>query len=193
MILPDFSRTEDRATPFPHFRVAGLLSEECGLALLDWLDASAPWNLRIAEFYEQHEFSLLQCDLPAELTHLASAAFVAQIAHELSERLRCGSLELVEVAVHRLVQGQTIRIHNDFIGPTETHRLVVQINRGWSVENGGLLMIFKSDDPESVTDVLLPTHRSAFGFEISDRSHHAVSTINHGSRDSLVYTFRKAT
>jgi hypothetical protein len=53
-------------------------------------------------------------------------------------------------------------------------------------------MLFASDEPESVTDIMLPEHRSAFGFEISPRSRHAVSTVYSGYRDTLVYTFRTA-
>ena len=192
MTRPDFTRVESRDSPFPHFRVSELLPEATGDALLDWLDADAPWKLQVTDFYEQHEFSMFDCAAPSAVAHLVSDAFVADLVRELSERLDAPPLELVEVAVHRLVAGQTIRIHNDHIGEEETHRLIVQLNRGWTVEQGGLFMIVEADDPESVADVLLPVHRSAFGFEISERSHHAVSTIHSGSRDTLVYTFRHA-
>jgi len=192
MSRPDFSRAETHAVPFPHFRVADMLSASTADALLTWLDGDAPWKLRVANFYEQHEFSMLACKLPTEVAHVVSDGFVAEVGRELSSRLDAPPLELVDVAVHRLVEGQTIRIHNDHIGDDETHRLVVQLNRGWSVDQGGLFMIFERDDPASVADVMLPVHRSAFGFEISNRSHHAVSTIHGGSRDTLVYTFRKA-
>jgi Rps23 Pro-64 3,4-dihydroxylase Tpa1-like proline 4-hydroxylase len=188
----NFAQTEHRGAPFPHFRVADLLSASDAEAMLDWLDADAPWRLRVATFYEQHEFSMLACEAPPAIAHLVSARTVAAIADELSGRLGAPTLELVDINVHRLVAGQTIRIHNDHIEDAESHRLIVHFNRGWSAEQGGLLMLFAADDPGSVTDVLLPAHRSAFGFEISERSHHAVSTIHAGQRDSLVYTFRKA-
>ncbi|WP_165191638.1 cyclophane-containing peptide 2OG-Fe(II) oxygenase YhhC [Caulobacter soli] len=191
-MTPDFTNAETRDTPFPHFRVADLLSEATADAMLDWLDADAPWKLRIASFYEQHEFSILACSAPGAIAQLVSAPVIARIGEELSARLRAPKLQLVDVCAHRLVAGQTIRVHNDYIGEAESHRLVVQLNRGWSVEQGGLLMLFCEDDPASVTDVLLPAHRSAFGFEISERSHHAVSTIHAGQRDTLVYTYRKA-
>jgi Rps23 Pro-64 3,4-dihydroxylase Tpa1-like proline 4-hydroxylase len=192
MIRPDFSQTQNHLSPFPHIRVPSLLPEQTAEALLTWLDADAPWKLCVTDFYEQHEFSMLQCSAPPEIAEVVSDAFVDKIARELSERLGAPQLALVDVAVHRLIEGQTIRIHNDHIGDEETHRLVVQLNRGWSIEQGGLFMIFERDAPESVADVMLPVHRSAFGFEISARSHHAVSTIHSGSRDTLVYTFRNA-
>ncbi|MFT8783585.1 cyclophane-containing peptide 2OG-Fe(II) oxygenase YhhC [Acetobacter syzygii] len=193
MTRPDFSKVDGRSEPFPHFRVPELLSDATAKVLLDWLDEGAPWTLRIADFYEQHEFSMLHCKLPAEVEHMVSEAFIADVGRELSERLRAPHLELVDIAAHRLVEGQTIRIHNDQISDDETHRLVVQLNRGWSIEQGGLFMVFERDEPDSVIDVMLPVHRSAFGFEISERSYHAVSTVYSGSRYSLVYTFRRAT
>lgn len=192
MSLADFSGTQDRAAPFPHFLVPELLSERTADALLDWFDSGAPWTLKIADFYEQHEFSLIDAVLPDNLSHFASGDFVSAVGGELSARLKAPALTLVDICAHRLLQGQTIRIHNDDIGEGETHRLVVQLNRGWAVEQGGLLMMFSGNDPESVTDVLMPAHRSAFGFEISARSFHAVSTVHAGSRDTLVYTFRRA-
>ena len=188
----NFAEVEDHAEPFPHFRVSNVLSRPVAETMLDWLDTSAPWKLRIAEFYEQHEFSMLDCAPPPELAGLASGQVVDAVASEFALRLQAPKLELVNIDLHRLVAGQTIRIHNDFLGAAESHRLVVQLNRGWSAEQGGLLMLFANDAPEGVTDVMLPVHGSAFGFEISERSHHAVSTIHAGQRDTLVYTFRKA-
>lgn len=192
MNRPDFGGLTSHASPFPHFRVPALIDGEQADSILDWLDADAPWSLRIAPFYEQHEFSLVGRDLPPAAAELVSPGFTAEVGRHLAHWLGAGELALVDVCAHRLEAGQTIRIHNDHIGAEETHRLVLQLNRGWTVEQGGLLMLFERDDPASVTDVMLPTHRGAFGFEISDRSHHAVSTIHAGRRDSLVFTYRKS-
>ena len=53
-----------------------------------------------------------------------------------------------------------------------------------------MLMLF-GPSPENLAAIFEPTHRSAFGFEISERSFHAVSTIRDGERFTLVYTFRE--
>jgi Rps23 Pro-64 3,4-dihydroxylase Tpa1-like proline 4-hydroxylase len=103
-----------------------------------------------------------------------------------------GELVLVDVSAHKLTSGQTIRIHNDWIGGEETHRLLIQLNDGWSIENGGLLMLFGSRAPEDVRSITEPAHGSGFAFEISERSFHAVSTIKAGQRFTLVYTFRES-
>ena len=183
---PDFF---DRV-PFAHCGWDRLLSEVDADRVLDWLE-KAPWRLRIEDFYEQHEFSLLMVRPPPELGALASAATIADLANCLRRAFRIDRpLAPVDVAAHRLTAGQTIRVHNDFLGSEETHRLLVQFNRGWAVENGGLLMTFASERAEDVADAFVPMHGSAFAFEISPQSFHAVSTIRGGERFTLVYTFR---
>ena len=100
-------------------------------------------------------------------------------------------LEIVGVVAHKLVAGQHIGIHNDFIGAEETHRLVLQFNPHWIEENGGYLILFNSGKVEDVSKIILPLTNTAFGFEISEASYHAVSKIMGPPRYSIVYTFRK--
>jgi hypothetical protein len=37
------------------------------------------------------------------------------------------------MSAHKLTAGQTIRIHNDWIRGEETHRVLIQVNDGWSM------------------------------------------------------------
>ena len=52
-------------------------------------------------------------------------------------------------------------------------------------------MLFADERPESVREVIVPMHASGFAFEISPRSHHAVSSIRDGERLTIVYMFRR--
>ena len=81
-----------------------------------------------------------------------------------------------------VAHGQTIKIHNDYLGAEESHRLLIQLNEGWEASQGGLLMLFGAAEPESLQGVLLPVHGSGFAFEISPKSFHAVSSIVGGER-----------
>ena len=151
----------------------------------------APWTLRVEHFYEQYEFSLLCVELPFRIRCLTHPSFIQALRSYLQESIGAPEkLELADVNAHKLVPGQTIRVHNDFIGGEETHRVLVQLNEGWSLDKGGLLMLFGSDRPEDVSAAIMPAHASGFAFEISPRSFHAVSTIKSGERFTLVYTFR---
>lgn len=187
LAAPDFADHK----PFPHFSWDALIRPVDADAFLDWLERSAPWRLRVENFYEQHEFSLLDTPPPTDLIGLVATETLALIAVELARLFELGRrLVLVDVSAHRLTAGQTIRVHNDYLGQEETHRLLIQFNRGWTVDNGGLLMLFGSDNAEDVRDALLPVHGSGFAFAISPESFHAVSTIRSGERYTLVYTFR---
>jgi Rps23 Pro-64 3,4-dihydroxylase Tpa1-like proline 4-hydroxylase len=193
MMLPTFDQAQAASEPFPHIRVPGILTRESADRVLLWLQTRAPWVLRIESFYEQHEFSLLAFDLDPEVRDLVSTDFVDKVRCELQARFSIGDdLVLVDVGAHRLTVGQTIRIHNDYLADQETHRLLIQLNDGWNVERGGLLMLFADDTPESVRSVVMPNHASGFAFEISPISYHAVSSIKDGERYTLVYTFRRS-
>ena len=97
--------------------------------------------------------------------------------------------KLVEVTAHKLVPDQTIRVHNDYIVGGESHRLLLQLNRGWEPSNGGYLMFFGGPEPETVSEVIEPINGSVQAFSISPRSYHAVSTVHRGERFTVVYSF----
>jgi Rps23 Pro-64 3,4-dihydroxylase Tpa1-like proline 4-hydroxylase len=192
--MPAFSGATRSVVPFPHLRVGEILRRDDANCVLAWLQEAAPWKLTVAEFYEQYECSLLHSNLASGVEGLIEAEFVetARVGLERSFGID-GRLELVEVTAHKLTQGQTIRIHNDYLDSRESHRLLIQLNAGWNASQGGLLMLFGSDTPETLQSILLPTHGSGFAFEISAKSFHAVSSIKSGERYTLVYTFRRET
>ncbi|MFC4595609.1 cyclophane-containing peptide 2OG-Fe(II) oxygenase YhhC [Sphingobium tyrosinilyticum] len=190
-MTPHFEDAIAAVAPFPHASIPAILSPDEAAAALSWLTFEAPWSLRTESFYEQYEFSLLDVEIPRELRDLIAPGFIDALRTFLQDRVGAPDrLDLVNASAHKLIPGQTIRLHNDFIGEEETHRVLIQLNDGWSAENGGILMLFNSHRPEDVASAYLPVHASGFAFEISPRSFHAVSTIRSGERFTLVYTFR---
>lgn len=180
-----------RREPFPHAVTPSFFQPELAEAALAWLETSAPWNLHVEDFYEQHECSLMSMELPDELRPLVSPGAIQGYADTMLAPIGAGAVELVEATAHRLAGGQSIRIHNDYIEGAETHRLIVQLNREWKDENGGFLMMFSSEDARDVARVLRPLHGSAVAFEISPRSFHAVSPTVNGERYTLVFSYRR--
>jgi 2OG-Fe(II) oxygenase superfamily len=183
---------ELRAEPFLHTTASSAVPADLCALTLDWMEAEAPWMLRIADFYSQWEMHLATEILPISLRAWREPAFIAQLSNLLLAPLTPTGLRLIEVTAHKLVPGQTIRVHNDYREDGETHRLLVQLNRGWRDEQGGLLMLFSSVASDDVRRVIRPLHRSAMAFPISSSSFHAVSTIHAGERYTLVYSFRGA-
>jgi hypothetical protein len=175
--------------PFRHFVLGRCLDPKCASVLLDWFEADAPWRLVETDFYEQYEFSLFDADPPGLGEALIEPAGLTEIRWRMASLFGVEFEDRVSVVAHKLSRGQRIAIHNDYLAGEETHRLVIQLNRGLRDEDGGFFMLFNSSDPEDIHRVLRPVNLSGLGFEISARSFHAVSRMHIHERYTLVYSF----
>lgn len=176
-------------TPFKFFLARQAFTAELSAVFLEWLESKAPWQLVEASFYEQYEFSLLDVTLPNELRDAFSSTSISYLNNLVATAFDVRLDERFDATAHKLVPGQRIRIHNDYVPGRETHRVLIQLNRGWVDDNGGILMFFNSPNPVDVAHVFRPTHNSCVAFEISPLSLHAVSTIHSGHRFTLVFSF----
>ena len=183
------SSVETFSEPFPYLVFPKGLDLDVSCQILTWFESDAPWQLVETDFYEQFEFNLLDIQLPPELTFLRAPDFLTRMKSRMAELFGTVLSDRIKVAAHRLASGQRIRLHNDFIAHAETHRLLIQLNRSWKDENGGLLLFFNSNDPSDIHKVFRPVHNSAVGFAITPESYHAVSTLHAGERFTLVYSF----
>ena len=174
--------------PFPYFIATAVIDQELVSSLLSWFEVEANWKLVEAEFYEQHELQWDEGQLQTSLSFLTSQAFLDTVRAEAESLFRRPFFDRVEWAVHKLVPGQRIRIHNDLLTTGETHRMILHINRGWSFSQGGFLMLFNSPNPADVHRVLMPVNGSLVGFEISETSSHAVSLVFEGERFAIVFS-----
>jgi Rps23 Pro-64 3,4-dihydroxylase Tpa1-like proline 4-hydroxylase len=175
--------------PFHYIVSPEAIDQDAARTLLMWLESKAPWKLIETDFYDQFEFSLLKALLPPDISFLREQTFLTAIKQRVAELFWVDLRHRVDITAHKLVPGQRIRIHNDFIPGAETHRLMMQFNRAWQDDNGGLLLFFNSADPADIHKIFRPVHNSAVGFAISADSYHAVSTIHAGERFTLVYSF----
>jgi Rps23 Pro-64 3,4-dihydroxylase Tpa1-like proline 4-hydroxylase len=189
MSLFDFSAAVSRSQPFTCFTVAPVVSLDLERELLAWFESDAPWKLTVMDFYEQYEFDFRDVDLPSNLRSVFSEDTICELRHRVATLLGTPLKSEIEITAHKLNRSQRIRIHNDARPDGETHRFLVQLNRGWSEANGGLLMLFRGPQVETIEDVIPPTSRSGFGFEISSASYHAVSQVYAGDRYTLVFSF----
>ena len=188
LMFPELAAVEYDTLPFDHF-VANGTDPSAYLAWVDWLEKDAPWILTTTDFYEQYEISLLHVPLPPIVRPLACQQTRTRLRKRMANLFGHPLSDRVDVTAHRLLPSQTIRIHNDFLTDGESHRLLLQLNRGWQRESGGYLMLFSGPDPETVAKVVEPKHGSVQAFAISPRSYHAVSTVHRGERYTIVYSF----
>lgn len=175
--------------PFPYSICSQIFSNELSEEILSWLENDAIWKLVETDFYEQYEFSFFDINLPKQLEFLTSNEHLSHIKSIIEILFSVKLTNRIDLTAHKLISGQRIRIHNDYIPNCETHRLLIQLNRGWQDENGGMLILFNSGNPSDIHKIIRPFHNSSVGFAISSVSHHAVSTIHSGERFTLVYSF----
>ena len=180
---------ESRRTPFRYFLARRCLARDVEQGLLEWFETDAPWRLVETDFYQQYEFDLLAAALPAHVSSLADLDHVAAVRRTVAAVFGVAFDDRARLAAHKLTRGQRIAIHNDYRAGEETHRLIVQINRGLRDEDGGLFMLFDSGDPRDVHRIVRPVGGTGIGFEIGEHSNHAVSRVHGGERYTLVYSF----
>jgi Rps23 Pro-64 3,4-dihydroxylase Tpa1-like proline 4-hydroxylase len=190
----DFCSATPFDVPFRHFMIRNFLSAQPADAMLSWLEQQTRWNQReIADFYETYDINLYNAALPSELQFFVQDDFLDFIRGKVTELLLAPKLaKRVDVAAHKLVPGYKVKIHTDY-GPTgQSQRLLIQLNRGWSAANGGILMLFDEEFPNGPSErhkYYLPHHRCGFGFRISPQSFHAVSPVVSGDRYTLSFSF----
>ncbi|MEK6334275.1 MAG: cyclophane-containing peptide 2OG-Fe(II) oxygenase YhhC [Acidobacteriota bacterium] len=183
------SSVERFTQPFDYFLSSQALRADLSTTLLAWLETEAPWKLVETDFYEQYEFSFWDVDVPAPLLVFREPDFLNELKTKVESLFKTELGSDIDVAAHKLVPGQRIRIHNDLISGEKSYRLLIQLNRGCKDEDGGILLLFDSADPADIHKAFRPIHNSAIGFAVSPTSNHAVSTIHGGERFTLVYSF----
>jgi Rps23 Pro-64 3,4-dihydroxylase Tpa1-like proline 4-hydroxylase len=187
--LLGLSSVERSSKPFDYFVSPQALGDNLSARLLSWLETEAPWKLAETDFYEQYEFSFWDVDVPSELLVFREPEFLSALKTKVEDLFKVELSNDIDVAAHKLIPGQRIRLHNDFISGEKTFRLLIQLNRGCKDEDGGLLLLFNSSDPADIHKAFRPVHNSAIGFVVSPTSNHAVSVIHGGERFTLVFSF----
>jgi hypothetical protein len=187
----DFARRSFSGTPFKYATFEQCLAALVAEPILRWFETTAPWNHVETDFYEQHEFSCWDAMGP-EAKYLTSERLIDALRDEMTAVFGHQLQPDVTVVAHRLVPGHRIGIHNDHLIGGETHRFVIQLNRGLSDADGGLFMLFKSSDPSDIHAMFRPTSLSGLAFEISPTSYHAISQMHGNVRYSVVYSFFRA-
>lgn len=166
-------------SPFPFFHVTPAFSVEQCAALEQLFLQAGEWQDREGGFY--------QCSL-RDVTGDIPAAFRAEVIGRMREITGLPLVDRCVVTAQRMMPGQAIGVHSDrpLLG-YEIARLVVQLNRQWQPDHGGVLELFSSPDSEPVFGVN-PGYNEAFGFLLHVDSHHGVTEVTQ-PRQTVVFNF----
>lgn len=189
VVSPNHEAIEFFKNPFHYFLSRRCLTLEFEQTLIEWFETDAPWRLVTTDFYEQYEFSMLHVSLPESISQIVDLSSLSKVREEVARIFNLTFCEEIRLVAHMLIPGQRIAVHNDYLTGEETHRLIIQLNRGLQLEDGGHFMIFNSFDSGDVHRIIRPLTGSGVGFEICENSNHAVSQLHGGVRFSLVYSF----
>ena len=184
-------------SPFRHFTIENFIDEDVASSLLRWFDEEAEWNARsIAGLGTLSSVDLHASNLGHQLDFLTGEPFLSHLRRHMSELFGTKLEGFVDLTANRMTRSQEIGLHNDVstLPPAFrfTHRLVLYLNHLYSEEYGGVLRLANTRSPSQSAPAqkrILPLHRSAFGFEISESSYHAIEPVREGIRYNLSFTF----
>jgi len=165
--------------PFPFFYIDTAFSEEQCAVLEDLFLLDGDWQHRDGAFY--------RCSL-RDVTENIPVTFQTEVLARMREITGLPLVNRVLVTAQRMLPGQVIGIHSDrpLLG-YEIFRLVVQLNREWQTNHGGVLQLFSSPDSEVMFSVN-PEYNKAFGFMLNIDSYHGVTEVTQ-PRQTVVFNF----
>ncbi len=181
--------------PFKYFTVEKPLESELAEELLKVLESIEDWVKGEKEYFSLLAFRISKPPIRDEFQFLCSEAFQNKLL-KLCENTFSTPLEkILGISAHKLTKGHGTAIHNDFLELSLrkemdyfTHRFLIYLNKGWDEEDGGILGIFNSDDPEDIADLIFPIHNTGVGLAMGTKSQHAVSEMNSNTRYVLSFS-----
>jgi hypothetical protein len=177
-----------RTDPYPHFVSPRFYTERFAATLLAWLESGADWRLKETPLFAQYDLGFSKFKHCAEIQDLWNPAVLARLRDEASRGFGVPVSGRINISAHKLVTGQHGSIHTDN-EPGETHRLVVQLNRGRANDSGGNLVLLSGPTPADMAVVFKQASNSAVGFGLGSASHHAIGRVREGTRFTVIYTF----
>lgn len=177
-----------KSAPYAHIVSPQFYTDAFARILLDWLEAQQDWHLKEGILFEQYELGFSRFTHCKEIEALWDGAVLARLRDAVTAAIGQPVSGRINIHAHKLVPGQFTNIHTDMI-PEETHRLVVQLNRGRADDSGGNLMLLTGSRPADISVVFKQSSNSAVGFKLGAESFHAVGRVKEGTRFTVIYTF----
>ena len=182
-----FAKAIPRTDPFLHFVSLQFYTDEFAETVLAWLE-KADWQLKETLLFEQYQLGFSDFTHCREIEGLWNGAVLARMRDQVQSAFGVQLSSRINISAHKLQPGQFGGIHTDNV-PGETHRVVVQLNRGRADDSGGNLVFLSGPSPADVAVAFKQASNSAVGFLLGERSYHAITRVKTGTRFTIIYTF----
>jgi hypothetical protein len=167
---------EARSSPFRHIIFASLLSEQTADRLLSTLEKIS-WERKTSSFY-RFSVPTRQAVRTELLAYISADTRLIEHRSQFEELFACRLGSNLSIEIHKYCDGDGIGAHTDF-GTPEV-RFVLNLNRGWKVEDGRVWII-AADSTLRNHPVYLPSlNNTGFAFSSGVDSYHALSRSNGG-------------
>ena len=183
-----FETVVRKNVPYPHIVSPQFYTERFAETLLTWLESEPTWRLKTTPHYEQYEFGFSEFKHCTAIQGLWHGAVLARMRDRVGRGFGIPVSSRINISAHKSIPGQHAYIHADKI-QGETHRIVVQLNRGRADNSGGNLILLSGSKPADMDVVFKQTSNSAIGFGLGAKSYHAVGRVHTGTRFTVIYTF----
>jgi hypothetical protein len=170
--------TGQRSSPFPHQLIAPIFENRVEGVLLDLLD-SFEWERRETGFY-RFDIPTLAQDRARTRDVVSGSKLLNERRSEFERVFDCRLSQSFRLEIHRYVDGCGIGPHTD--AGTPEVRFVMNLNRAWKPEDGGVWilssdLVFRRD----CCSYLPSLSNTGFVFSTSKASYHALSTYSAGT------------
>jgi hypothetical protein len=183
-----FDKVVRKTAPYDHIVSPRFYTETFAETLLGWLEARQDWHQRAGILFDLHELGFSHFRGCKEIEGIWDGAVLARLRDAVTRAIGTPVSSRINIHAHRMVADQFTNIHTDMI-PEETHRVVVQLNRGRADDSGGNLMLLTGARPADMSVVFKQASNSAIGFKLGAESFHAVGRVKTGTRFTIIYTF----
>ncbi len=167
----DVERLRVEREPFTHVQVAPVLKAEEAEELLSVLERM-DWQRRKQSFYE---FDIVTNQQSREnlQERLVRSRTIDRVRGWLEQYLSTQLAPDAVIDLHRYSPGTGVGVHTD--RPTAEARFVLNLNRSWQPNRGGIWVLSARSDLKPPVHFLPPLHNTGFGFLTSAVSYHALS------------------
>jgi hypothetical protein len=187
-----FETVVRKNVPYPHIVSPRFYTERFAEILLTWLESEPTWRLKDTPHYAQYEFGFSEFKRCTQIQGLWDGAVLARMRDGVGRAFGIPVSSHINISAHKCIPGQHAYIHTDKV-PGETHRIVVQLNRGRADNSGGNLILLTGPKPADMDVVFKQISNSAVGFGLGTKSYHAVGRVHTGTRFTVIYTFLSET